>query len=412
MPAIPIVTTAVGAYSTLKGQSDAKKAANQAAQAAQQAQINIPQVAQLATDQALKNLALSRQVEQQYAPENAALRSQSIYSLLNNLGANPTAGLQDQLAANFAAGGAGTYGGSIADQLAQAAGGGTVAAGTADSALLNDAIARAQSDLALGGAVPLDVRNLVARTAAARTAGATGNLGLGRDVNARDLGLTSLQLAQQRLQNAQGLGQAQLGANQFNTNLAFNAALQNAQMQQALNQYNTSQRNAALQFDAAQRQQANQFGAGNQLNIAQILSQLGNSDFNQRLAAAQFGQQLQAPVVGLDPSAIANLAVGNSNLQANAAQNAASIAASRAQGSSQLGGQLLGLGLNGLSGIYNAPGTSSIGSTLPSVSSLPSFSTPAYVPQTNYGLQSISQLPSFTSQYTAPSSIYLGIPRS
>jgi len=224
----------------------------------------------------------------------------------------------------------------------------------------------------------------------------SGGLGLGRDISARDLGLTSLDLMQRRLTNAQSLGQSQLGGQQFNAtmgqqadttnaqlgqqNSQFNAGQRNsalqtdAQLQQQNSQFNTGQRNSGLQFDSGQMQQANQFGANNNLNLAQLMSQLNNQDFSKFLAASQFGQQLQAPVVGLDPSAIANLAVGNTNAATQAGLNAAGIKAQGANNLTNFGGQLFGYGFGNM-GNYGAAGKTS-----PSP-------TGYYTPQGNVGVQ-------------------------
>lgn len=358
-----------------KGQMDAKKAAKQANAAAQNAGVNIPEVSRQAEEQALRNIQRSREIENQYSPENQQVRQASMQALLEQLGQGEVSqGLQDMLAGQL---GGQSYFSNVGPSNVGATGIGAesystqdVASRGANAELLNQAIARAQEELALGGSLPLDVRNLVARTAAARAGNVTGNLGLGRDMTARDLGLTSLQLAQQRLQNAQSLGQAQLGADQFNVGTELQTALanaqarnaaaaQNAQMRQSASQFTAGAQNQASQLNAqlaqqaalanaASRQNASQFDAGNTLNIAQLLGQLTGQDFSRALAGAQFGQSIQSPIVGLDPSAIANLAVGNSNAQQSALQNAAAIRASGAQGTSQLGGQLLGFGLNSI----------------------------------------------------------------
>jgi len=414
--AIPLIATGIGAAVSLKGQSDAKKAAAAANDAAQKAQVNIPQVSQMATDQALKNIQMGRQVEQQYDPQNAALRQDSVIGLLAQLGQNPNQDIYNQLMGQFQNGGS-TYGGgiadrlsmaqgaaplagqianaqgtSIADQIAQSQGGAQVHANTADSGLLQAAIKQATDNLALGGSLPQDVKNLVARTAAGKSAGVSGGLGLGRDISARDLGLTSLDLLNQRLASAQSLGQSELAGKQFNSQLGLqadttnsqlgqqnsqfnvgqrnaalssdqqlaqqlsqfnagqrnNALLSDAQMAQQNAQYNAGARNNALQFDSGQLQQANQFGASNNLNLAQMLSSLNGQDFSKYLAASQFGQQLATPTVGLDPSAIANLAVGNSNTSAQAGLNAAGIKAQGANNLTNFGGQLFGYGFGNL----------------------------------------------------------------
>ncbi len=315
MPAIPIALAAASVYSTVKGADQARKSANQANDAAKAAKVDPAAVSQAAEQQALRNIELSRATELKNNPENAALRTGSINNLIAMMGQG---GANPQLQALL---------GQIGNQGSTY--GGDVTAGRANSELLNQAIAKAQSDLALGGDLPLDVRNLVARNAAAK-AGGLGNIRLGGDISARDLGLTSLDLANRRLSNAQALGQAQLGADQFNNQLAQQAGI----------------------FNSGQRQQAGQFGQGYMLNQAQLLQSLANGDYAKALSAAQFGQSLQTPVVGLDPSAVANLYVGNQNAGTAAGLQAAQIGAAQAQGSSQLGGSLLGAGLGGLANYY------------------------------------------------------------
>lgn len=338
MPAaIPIVAAATGVFSAVKGADQARKAANQAADAAKAAQVDPAKVNQAATDQALKNIELSRATEQKYDPQNAALRTNSVQALLSQLGGN---GVSSQLQA--------LLGGQIGQNIPAA----SYDAQTANSDLLNAAIAKSQENLALGGSVPLDVRNLVARTAAARAGTNFGGLAGGRDIAARDLGLTSLDLGNQRLSQAQALGQLQLGANQFNA----------------------GQQNQAGQFNANLLQNSNQFNANNTLNQAQLLSALSNGDFSRALAAAQFGQSIQAPVVGLDPSAVANLYVGNQNAATQAGLQAAQIGASQAQGASQLGSSLIGAGLGGLANYY---GNKPVVGTTPKPAAPSYFSTPS-----------------------------------
>lgn len=169
--------------------------------------------------------------------------------------------------------------------------------------LLNSAIAKAQSDLALGGKLSQDTQNLATRKAAATAggiAGPGGGLGLGRDLTARDLGLTSTQLEQQRLQNA-----SQLGGQELN------------------------------------QQEANQ---SNLLNSLNALRAIHDTKFNQYLSAAQYGQSIRQPNVGLDPTAAANIAVGNSNAAGAAASNQANIYGQQANNNARLAGQALGYG--------------------------------------------------------------------
>lgn len=234
-----------------------------------------------------------------------------------------------------------------------------------DSALTRSAVERAAADLALGGALPQDVRNLVARTAAARSGAVTGGgLGLGRDITARDLGLTSLDLSQRRLQNAAQLGQQEAALEQANAALRA--------------QSESFGRNNLLQSQGALQAQ-DQLAAGNYFNQASLLQSIANGDFARAMSAAQLGQNIAQPVSGLDPGSVANLAVGNSNALASQAQNAAAL---KAQSANQLMG--FGSGLLGAAGSYYANRTTPpIGSTLPPVSTLPTFT--GNLPTFNYG---------------------------
>ena len=318
---MPAAIAVAGLALQAKSMADQKKAASQAAQAAQTgsagAGVNIADVSRQAEEQATRNIVRGREMEDIYSPGASQYRDSSLQALLQGMN-EPGADLSQYINAA----GANTYSGPAA--------GAPLQAHEANSGLLADAVAKARSDLALGGNLPQDVRNLVAHQAAATSGTVSGGLGLGRDIGLRDLGLTSLDIAQRRLTNAGTLGQAELGANQFNAGQRTGADVANL---------------GARQFDAGQQQQAAQFGAGQQLNIAQLLEAIQSGRFSQQLAGAQFGQSLTPPTVGLDPSAIANLAVGNSNIAANGAQNAAAIRAQGANGLGQLGGQLTGLGM-------------------------------------------------------------------
>jgi len=187
------------------------------------------------------------------------------------------------------------------------------------SELLNRAREEALRELELGYALPRDVQNLVMRTAAGRTSGA-GTMGsLGRDVAARDLGLTSLDLFDRRMDRAAGLGYQQEQTNIGQQGLAANIA----------------QQNRAMQMQAG--------GALGNLRQAQQ----GNL-----LAANQLLQGIEQPVAGLDPGDLASYMVGDVNLrnqlinQANVAQLNAATGAK----SSQLG--LMGDVFQGLSGLF------------------------------------------------------------
>jgi hypothetical protein len=123
-------------------------------------------------------------------------------------------------------------------------------------------------------------------------------MGLGRDVVARDLGLTSLQLENQRLAQALQGGAQEQGMN-----------LSNAQIQQS------------------------------RINQMQQLSQ---SPYARAMMAGQYGESIRQPNVGLDPSSIANLKIGNSNANAAALANQSNIAGRQSQNYGQLAGNAFG----------------------------------------------------------------------
>jgi hypothetical protein len=243
-----------------------------------------------------KNIQDAIRLEQQYSPETYALRQQSTQALLDESKKPTQTGyLQDSLRARY-------------DQ------------GFAPSALTQGAYDKALADLNEGGNIPLEVRNAVTRGALGSTAGATGNLGLGRDLAARDLGLTSLSLRNQRLQQAQSVGQAY-------------------------------DQNILAQLQAQQ-------------GLAAGINDLGQADLSRRLAIAQFGQAIDRPSSGLSSSDVVNLMVGNSNAAQAAAANKANNQAAFNQGLLTLGGQLGGAAI----GLYGARGananTGAIGSQM------------------------------------------------
>jgi hypothetical protein len=188
----------------------------------------------------------------------------------------------------------------------------------------------------MGGRLGIDQQNLVTRQGLARAGSVApgGGLGLGRDVVARDLGLASLGIEQQRLQNAANLGGAEAG-------LA----------------------------------QANQ---GNLFSIIQLLSGINNSQFGRSLAAGQYGESIRQPNVGLDPSAVANISVGNNNALSSAYTNQANMYGAQAQNYNKAAGQAIGFGL----GQYSQPQTTA----------------PAATPQFNFGFGA----PTNTSLYGQP----------
>lgn len=180
--------------------------------------------------------------------------------------------------------------------------------GSAQTPLLKAAIAKAKADLALGGQLGIDQQNAVTRAGLAQAGQNTGGLGLGRDIVARDLGLTSLDLERQRLAAASTLGGQELALAGQDANTAFN-------------------------------------NRANQLNAIQLLQAVQGNQFQRALAAGQYGQSIQPPVVGLDPGSVVDLAVGNSNNRSAAMANQANIYGQQSQNMMNMGGQFAGLAL-------------------------------------------------------------------
>lgn len=283
--AAAVAVAGVGA--TAYGASQQAKAAKEAGKAGQQAQVDIAGLDAQARDLSKRNLAESAALEQQFSPEVAALRRQATESLLGYTSGADTGrdALRSALYSDFTSAGA---------PLAR-------------SSLLDDAVSRAKADLALGGQLSTSARNEVTRRAGATAAGVGGgSLGLARDITARDLGISAMNLENQRLQAASALG---------------------AQDQAFLGQ---------------QAQLANQ-NFDRRLSTASLLSDLDSQTFGQRLGLAQFGQSIARPETGLSPSSLVDLTVGNSNASSAAAANAAAIRAQQGQNTAALGGQLLGL---------------------------------------------------------------------
>ncbi len=288
--------------------------------------VNIADLQTQAQNVAKQNAANSAALEAQYNPGAQQLRSGSLQALLDGL--NPRS-QNGELSARIAA--------QAGQPLSRISAPG---AEQYDSALTRQAVEQAAADLALGGELPQDVRNLVARNALARSGSVTGGLGLGRDLTARDLGLTSLDLRNKRLQNAAALGAQEAALGQGN------AALRQANDSLGVNV-------AGLNL------QGEQYGRGNLFDSASFLNNIQSGDFQRALAAAQLGQNIAAPTAGLDPGSVVNLAVGNSNLAANSAQQAAALQAQAGNQKSALGGQLLGTSLGFIQNYLNKPAPTS-----------------------------------------------------
>lgn len=250
-------------------------------------QVNIDELDAKARDIAQKNATQSAALERQLTPEVPALRQQANLGVLHGL--DPTE--NEKMAEAY-----------IASHFSNPV------AGEVNSPLLRAAIDKAKADLALGGAIPQDVRNLVARSSLANAGMVGGNLGLGRDLVARDLGLTSLDLSNRRLANASNLGQMEQSANEFDVGTRFN-------------------------------------NAANIINNLNLLRSLHGDQFGRNLSAANYGESIARPVVGLDPGSVADIAIGNQNSANAAAANKANIQAANAQGMYGLAGQLGTAGL-------------------------------------------------------------------
>jgi hypothetical protein len=294
-----IVGSAAGlAASTLAGNQGSSKAAS----VLQPNQIDIGALQSQAQAIAQQNAAASRALQNEYTPWVTTGQSQSNQSL------------QSQLTPNAGTAASSAYlNSTLTNPL--------------NSSLINQAAGVAGSQLSLGGQLDQGTQNAVTRQALAVAGQATpGGLGQGADVTARDLGLTSMQLLNQRLQNASSIGQQQLGASQANQNAVLS-------------------RIAALQ------------------GITQ--NQFGNT-----LAASNMYNNIQAPNSGLNPGSIANLAVGNANSMNQYQTSLANIYGQQGQNTAKTIGTLAGnanLGQFGSSvgsGIGNLFGGSGVQSTI------------------------------------------------
>lgn len=281
-------TVAGGIYSAVNAADSQRKAIHGQQDAARASQIDINALNDQVKAIAKQNALDSSELERQLTPEIPQIRQSANRAILNGIG--PTAG------ENAASG-------WLVNNLT----------GSVQTPLLQAAIARARADLGLGGQLDTDTQNAVTRNALATAggvAGPGGGLGLGRDVTARDLGLTSLQLQQQRLQNATQLGGLE--------------------------------------------QQGAEFDAGNILNKIQLLKTISDGQFGRGLTAGQYGESIRQPIIGLDPSALANLSVGNSNARSAAFSNQADIYGNSANNWMKMLGQNVG----GFLGDYTGRGAS------------------------------------------------------
>jgi hypothetical protein len=278
--AASVVSAGAGMYSA----NQAKKAAQAGANASQ---VDLSALDAIVRDMAKRNALDSAQLERELTPEVPQLRTAANQAVLSELGTTATD----------------DYTRSMLSQLAESK------TPSAQTPLLQAAIAKAKANLQLGGKIDSETQNAVTRAALTRagTVG-SGGLGLGRDIVARDLGLTSLDLENQRLAQAQALGGLELNAAGMDQERMFN---DKTSLLNALGMLNTAQ-NARLQ---------------------------------KNLAAAQYGQSIQQPIVGLDPASAANVVTGNASNSSAAYANKANIYGQQGQGYMNLAGQLGGYGL-------------------------------------------------------------------
>jgi hypothetical protein len=289
MAAIAIGATVVSAGTAAYSANQQKKAAQAAAQAGQATPVNIDAVSKQAEEQARRNIKNSIALEQQYDPGVANARQTAINQFNKQLTSDSPYLTQVR---NLALG---------------VNGGPSIYESPAIKAAVDKAMALSNRSGVPYAELPVEVSNLATRKALSTAGRVGGGLNLGRDLVARDLGLTSLQLGQQQEQNE---------INRINTLLG------------------TGQSELGVR----------QGGIG-------TLSNLAGQDFSRALSAAQFTQALQRPEVGLDPSAIANLATGNVATQNQNAQNQANLIMNQANINSQMYGQLAGA-LGSAAGAY------------------------------------------------------------
>jgi len=277
--------------------------------------VDINALQQQANDIARQNAYGSKELEAQLNPNIAQLRDLTSQQLLNDFKTNAN----DKTS------------GQIQQKVLDAINNPNQLPALQRSALFDAATNKALADLNLGGNLDTATRNEVTRRAFGTSANVTGGgLGLGRDISARDLGLTSLGLSRDRLNTASALGS--LDAN-------LNVGQQSAQAQQ------------------------NQLNQANLASNAALYTTLGNTKQQQNLTLAEYIQSIQQPTTGIDPGSVVDLAVGNSNNQANSAQQQAAILAQANANKSAATGQAIGAGLGGLATIaggiakYNATPT-------------------------------------------------------
>lgn len=282
-----VIGAAAAAGGAINSADSQRKALHAQQDALKASQGTVDSLGQSTAELSKQNAIASANLEKQLTPEVPELRTAANQNLLNGLNSN-------------------RYGMGNESALVRSQLGNQV--GMVNTPLLNAAIEKARGDLALGGQLSPEAQNLATRQALAKSGTVSGGLGLGRDLVARDLGLTSMQVEQQRLQNASQLGGQELQLGQTNA-------------------------------------QIGQFNAGNLLNQIQLLNSINQGQFGRDLSTAQFAESIQRPIVGIDPGSAANLQIAQQNAAGAANANAANVKGQANQGylnaAGQIGGALL-----------------------------------------------------------------------
>lgn len=275
--------------------------------------LNTDQLAALTEAQARRSWLASLGIEQEFSPETEALRREATAALLSDVrggGSTMDPAIRARLMQDF---------GAPAQQLQMPE--------LERSQLLDQASAQVLAELGLGGQLDAETRNLVMREAAQRGSG-SGFLGgvIGRDIGARDLGLTSMNLQQQRLGQALNVGQ----------------------MQQAQNVQQQGLKNALNQANASLQQQ----GVQNRMGIGGFFNNQGQQEFTNRMGLAGFGQGIERPMGSIDPGALASAYIADIN-QRNQIVNQANIAQGQiAQGAKEGQNALIGDVVGGMMGMF------------------------------------------------------------
>lgn len=296
MPALAVAAVATAASTAVKA-----NAANKAAKAQQKALDNVQGVdiadaIQAARAQAENNVKASNELEAKYDPQTAALRTQANDQLSSQLsGDTNSINLRNSI-------------------LSKLLGSAEAVSNPEDISLIRESNQAILDDLRLGGSIDPETQSAVVR-AALQTSGNAGTLGsaASRGLVARDIGLTSLQLEQQRQDRALNAGNSLYSNKIAGANLMGNVG----------NLASTA--------------------------VAQDLQRVGT--------ISQLIDAREKPTAGLDPSSVVDLMIRNNDTQNSkyvqsgniSANKAASVGNALGSGIGQLGSLFAG-GIAGASG--------------------------------------------------------------